>query len=473
MYLISELFRSLNSDLFDVATNPTRLDDESEREFPPQVKIRNLENVQGDEAETVIFSVAFSKTESGKFPMNWGPVTAIGGDRRLNVAVTRAQHEMIVFASFLPNEMQSGNKMLSPNAKMVYNFLRLAHEGPKKSGDLGIAVKRSEHIEQIARELRERGLETQTQLGLSALRVDIAVRKPDSTTWTVAIMVDDTCWSERGSAFQRELLPRQVLPMLGWRQVIRIWLPDWIRDKEEVLAGIERYFAGDEMAIEPEKVELLTLSSAEKSAARATNTDVSSGSTQMAEQSFTEFIPYVVRPKARLDLLTQVTKGDQSAIKELSGLFDEILNTEAPIEWQRFGKLVCNSLGYGRVVPDRLYQVLSFIPKKQIVEDANGSFVWSRNQNEKSWSTYRTSVEGATRDHNEICVSEYANALVDIVYRSHSIGREEALKSISEIFGFKRITAQIRNSIELGMKKAVRQRRVVIVDGEYRPVELP
>jgi hypothetical protein len=473
MYLISELFRSLDSDLFDVATNPTRLDDESEREFPPQVKIRNLENVQGDEAETVIFSVAFSKTENGKFPMNWGPVTAIGGDRRLNVAVTRAQHEMIVFASFLPNEMQTGNKTLSPNAKMVYNFLRLAHEGPKKSGDLGIAVKRSEHIEQIARELRERGLETQTQLGLSALRVDIAVRKPDSTTWTVAIMVDDTCWSERGSAFQRELLPRQVLPMLGWRQVIRIWLPDWLRDKEEVLVGIERYFAGDETAIEPEKVDLLTLSSAEKSAARETITIVSSGSTQVAEQSFTEFVPYVVKPKARLDLLAQVTKGDQSAIRELSSLFDEILNTEAPIEWERFGKLVCNSLGYGRVVPDRLYQVLSFIPKKQIVEDAIGSFVWNRYQNEKSWITYRTSINEAARDHNEICVSEYANALVDVVHRSHSIGREEALKSISEIFGFKRITAQIRNSIELGMKKAVRQRRVVIVDGEYRPVESP
>jgi hypothetical protein len=193
----------------------------------------------------------------------------------------------------------------------------------------------------------------------------------------------------------------------------------------------------------------------------------------VAEQSFTEFIPYVVKPKSRLDLLAQVTKGDQSAIRELSSLFDEILNTEAPIEWERFGKLVCNSLGYGRVVPDRLYQVLSFIPKKQIVEDAIGSFVWNRYQNEKSWSTYRTSINEAARDHNEICVSEYANALVDVVHRSHSIGREEALKSISEIFGFKRITAQIRNSIEQGMKRAVRQRRVVIVDDEYRPVESP
>ena len=468
--LITELFNHLEPELFEVATKSTKVDDESEREFPAQVKIRNLENVQGDEAETVIFSVAFSKTEDGKFPMNWGPVTALGGDRRLNVAVTRAQYEMIVYASFLPNEMQSGGKTLSANAKMVYNFLRLAYEGPKKTGDLGIAVKRSEHIEGIARELRLRGLDVQTQLGLSSLRVDIAIRKPGSSTWELAIMVDDTCWSERGSAFQRELLPRQVLPMLGWRQVVRIWLPDWLRDRDEVLSGIERYFDGDESAIETEKAEPISFATTEKSVdATVANADINIGSSQTLDQNYTEFVPYVVEPKARLDLLTQVTKGDRRAIKELSDLFDEILYMEAPIEMERFGKLVCNSLGYGRVVPDRLYQVLSFVPKKQIVGDAIGSFIWNKDQNEKSWSLYRTSINEAVRNHNEICVSEYANALVDIVHRSHSFGREDALKSIAEIFGFKRITAPIRVSIEQGMKKAVRQRRVVIVDDEYRP----
>jgi hypothetical protein len=310
----------------------------------------------------------------------------------------------------------------------------------------------------------------QTQLGLSSLRVDIALRKPGSSTWEVAVMVDDTCWSERGSAFQRELLPRQVLPALGWKQVLRIWLPDWLRDSDEVLSGIERYFDGDESAIEPEKAEPISFSTAEKSVvASGVNADIKIGSSQTLDQNYSEFTPYVVRPNARLELLAQVTKGDRRAIKELSDLFDEILNTEAPIEMERFGKLVCNSLGYGRVVPDRLYQVLSFVPKKQIIGDAIGSFIWNKYQNEKSWNLYRTSIDEASRNHNEICVSEYANALVDIVHRSHSFGREDALKSIAEIFGFKRITAPIRVSIEQGMKKAVRQRRVVIVDDEYRP----
>lgn len=67
------------------------------------------------------------------------------------------------------------------------------------------------HIEAVSQELRDRGYRVQSQLGLSALRVDLAVRRKDSASWELAIMVDDVCWADRGSAFQREILPRQVL----------------------------------------------------------------------------------------------------------------------------------------------------------------------------------------------------------------------------------------------------------------------
>jgi hypothetical protein len=175
--------------------------------------------------------------------------------------------------------------------------------------------------------------------------------------------------------------------MLGWHQVVRIWLPDWLRDSDEVLNGIERYFDGDESAIAPEKADPISFSTIEKSVATTVaNVEIKNGLSQTLDQNYTEFVPYVVEPKARLDLLTQITKGDRRAIKELSDLFDEILNMEAPIEMERFGKLVCNSLGYGRVVPDRLYQVLSFVPKKQIVGDAIGSFIWNKNNKTTSSS---------------------------------------------------------------------------------------
>lgn len=469
LVLITEMFKSVDSALFDNATKWTQSDDESETLYPPQLKVRNLENVQGDEAETVIFSVAFSKTVDGKFPLNWGPVTAIGGDRRLNVAVTRAQNEMIVFASFLPDEMKSGGKALSPNALMVYNFLRLAYEGTKKAGDLGISVRSSQHIERIASSLRAMGYEIQTQLGLSALRVDIAARKPGSTDWELAIMVDDTCWAERGSAFQRELLPKQVLPALGWKKVMRIWLPAWLNNPEEVLAEIEGFFSG-QLAEESEPEIDLTPPAREHAVPVAESEQLNSpnGVGSQPDSQFDVFTPFVADPIDNQGLIDEAFV-NKNALASITKLFAAILAAEAPIQSDRFAKIVCNSLGYSRVVPDRINQVLSLVPKKQIKKDLLGLFVWNSTDDPQSWSKYRTSLGESSRTHEEISSQEYANALIDIVQRAHSFGYEDAIKAVAEIFGFKRVTAATRTSIESSFKKAVKDKRIQLIDKEFRP----
>ena len=469
LILITEMFRAVDPELFDNATKWTQSDDESETQYPPQLKVRNLENVQGDEAETVIFSVAFSKTSEGKFPLNWGPVTAIGGDRRLNVAVTRAQNEMIVFASFLPDEMKTGGKTLSPNALMVYNFLRLAYEGTKKAGDLGISVKSSQQIERIASSLRALGYETQTQLGLSALRVDIAARKPGSSDWELAIMVDDTCWAERGSAFQRELLPKQVLPALGWKKVMRIWLPAWLNNPDEVLAEIEAFFSGQ--LIEESEPEIDLTPPATQQAMPITEnvrTDSASVAGALSGSLFEAFTPFNARPIDNQGLIDEAFV-NKNALASITKLINAILAAEAPIQSDRFAKIVCNSLGYSRVVPDRISQVLSLVPKKQIKKDLLGLFVWNSTDDPQNWLKYRTSLGESSRTHDEISSQEYANALIDIVQRAHSFGYEDAIKAVAEIFGFKRVTAAARTSIEVSFKKAIKDKRIQLIDKEFRP----
>lgn len=467
LVLITEMFKAVDSELFDNATKWTQSDDESEMQYPPQLKVRNLENVQGDEAETVIFSVAFSKTSEGKFPLNWGPVTAIGGDRRLNVAVTRAQNEMIVFASFLPDEMKSGGKTLSPNALMVYNFLRLAYEGPKKAGDLGISVKSSPQIERIASSLRTLGYEAQTQLGLSSLRVDIAARKPGSSDWELAIMVDDTCWADRGSAFQRELLPKQVLPALGWKKVMRIWLPAWLNNPEEVLAEIEAFFSGQfveeaepEIDLTPAIIEQ-AMPIRENERSNPTNSGV-----PMPVSLFEVFTPFVAVPTAWQGLIDEALV-NENALKSITKLFTAILSAEAPIQSDRFAKFVCKSLGYGRIVPDRINQVLSLVPKKQIKKDLLGLFVWNSTDDPQNWLKYRTSLGESSRNHEEISSREYVNALIDIVQRAHSFGYEDAIKAVAEIFGFKRVTLDVRTSISLSFKNGIKEKRIQLIDGEF------
>jgi hypothetical protein len=476
--LIEEMLRDADEELYERVTKEIPADDEAGiKKRPARLKIRNLENVQGDEAETVIFSVAFSKDVTGKkFPVNFGPVTQGGGERRLNVAVTRAQREMIVFASFLPHEMNVAGRTLSPEAQMVQRFLQLAHNGANKVGDVGIPVPRSLHINRIAAEIRDLGYETHTQLGLSSLRVDIAVRRPGSPTWDLAVMVDDTCWSRRGSAYQREILPRQVLPALGWKKVVRVWLPSWLDDREGVLSDINDFFNGDE---EPEDSETPPPTEDETVsppppppstpttplAAGPAPLPVSTPAAAGPAQTFTAFREYDAGPMDLLDRAGQ----DPQARATLVGLINQVLHAEAPVEAERLGKIVCRCLNFGRISPDRVEQVLSFVPRSQITKDKIGRFVWHADQDPATWSHYRTSSDEADRKSHEISVAEYTNALVDLVSKDPPIPRADATRTVAAFFGFRKLAKLISTNVEIAVRAAISAGRVNASGDDLNP----
>jgi hypothetical protein len=465
--LIEAMLRERNADLFEEATSEGEPDELTGKRTAPQLKIRNLESVQGDEAETVIFSLAFSRTLNGTFPLNFGPVTQPGGDRRLNVAVTRAQREMIVFGSFLPEEMSSGNKVLSDQARMVQRFLALALHGPSRAADVGVNVARSRHIAEISLALRERGHLTETQLGLSSLRVDIAVRREGSPHWELAVMVDGVCWSERGSAFQRELLPRQILPALGWTNVVRVWLPTWLNDRDEILAEIDAALEGQAVNHDDE-----------------VDTDPDSGSPTVEEEVerevmpvqpvehkqrfFTEYVPFQVEVVGDSYCLDDADRDPQQrrVIEEIIG---GVVAAEAPVHAERLAKLVCYSLGMERVPAARVAQVLALVPPSLLVNDEVGTFAWPSDTDRSTWRMYRTSLSRAEREPNQIPEIEYTNALIDIVDKAHMLELDVALKEVCRVFGFQRVTPKVRVALESSFARAVEQGKVRLVDGEYHP----
>lgn len=468
--LIEEMLRNEDQVLYERVTKETPADDEAgKKAIPARLKIRNLENVQGDEAETVIFSVAFTKDPSAKnFSLNWGPVTQAGGERRLNVAVTRAQKEMIVFASFLPSEMIGAGRKVSPEAQMVYRFLQLAYNGANQVGDVGISVPRSSHIERIAADLRSRGYETHTQLGLSTLRVDIAVRKPGNPNWQLAIMVDDSCWSERGSAFQREVLPRQVLPGLGWEKVMRIWLPSWIDDRDGLLQDIDDFFNGVD-APEPEaetmEIDTPVIIREEPDGADAAPTPTAQDTVNSLHFPFTAFEP---------TLLGDVKILDHAGFSKVShGQFMDIINsillTEAPIEAERLAKLFFRCVNFNRVSPERVQQVLSHLDPATVVADALGTFVWHPDQDIENWRNYRVSLDAAPRSSDEISVAEYTNALVELVSTDPPVSYEDAARTVAATFGFKKLAKLIRANIDTAFGHAINAGRIRRVGDDLYP----
>ncbi|HTK67703.1 MAG TPA: DUF4011 domain-containing protein [Pseudonocardia sp.] len=223
--------------------------------------VKNLENVQGDERDVILFSTAFSTNERGVLPLNFGPLTRLGGERRLNVAVTRARRQVIVFSSFDPSDLRTEDTA-SVGIKHLRTYLEMAAHGPSAiPRDQRARALPDRHREQIASVLRERGLAVRTNVGLSDFTLDLVLadaEAPDEPL--VAVLLDGPAWQARPTARDRDALPHEVLVgMLGWPAVERVWLPEWLSASDAVCerliesvakAAEDKAFA----AIEPESI---------------------------------------------------------------------------------------------------------------------------------------------------------------------------------------------------------------------------
>lgn len=196
--------------------------------------VKNLENVQGDERDVILMSVGFSKDPlKNRLPLNFGPLNRQGGQRRLNVAVTRARTAVVVFASFDPEDMQL-TKNSAQGLQDLRDYLLLARDGVKT--DTSTRGDRQEILlrDLLAKALRERGWQVQNDYGLSAYKVDIALRKPGQENWQFALIMDSKRWANLATVTDRELTPLFLEQKLGWIQTIRVYTP-------QLTEGIEQY----------------------------------------------------------------------------------------------------------------------------------------------------------------------------------------------------------------------------------------
>ena len=204
--------------------------------------VKALEQVQGDERDVIVFSVAFSKQANGKIPTNFGPLTNSGGERRLNVAVTRARRKNVVFCSFEPAELEvAGATYQGPkDLKEFLVFARAAGAlGEQDESGHRIAI-RDRHRDDIAIALRKAGLHVMSDVGLSNFRLDLVLARPDSPDRPLLpVLLDGESWKQRNTVSDRDVLPVEVLEdLMGWPTVARIWWPMWLQNRDEVISKI-------------------------------------------------------------------------------------------------------------------------------------------------------------------------------------------------------------------------------------------
>lgn len=211
------------------------------------VFVKNLESVQGDERDVILFSVGYGPDASGRVSQNFGPLNKDGGTRRLNVAITRARTELVVFATLRAEQIDL-SRTKAAGARDFKHFLEYAERGSRALAEAAAPLHRGPESpleEAVQHALEERGWTVHPQVGVAGFRVDFGVVDPDAPgRYLAGIECDGATYHRSATARDRDLLREQVLRNLGWR-IHRVWSTDWWVDAERAVASLVTALEGD------------------------------------------------------------------------------------------------------------------------------------------------------------------------------------------------------------------------------------
>lgn len=200
--------------------------------------VKNLENIQGDERDVIFISVGYGKTEQGYLAHGFGPLSGEGGERRLNVLISRAKLRCEVFCNFTGADIDL-ERTKARGVAALKLFLTFAETGHFGLGEVTGEDFDSEFEIQVCERLEALGYDVKRQIGASGFRVDLAVSDPEKPgRFVLGIECDGAQFHSSRSARDRDRLRQQVLEAHGWI-IHRVWSADWYLRPQSELKKIE------------------------------------------------------------------------------------------------------------------------------------------------------------------------------------------------------------------------------------------
>jgi len=450
--------------------------------------VKNLENVQGDERDVILFSTAFSVNERGVLPLNFGPLNKEGGERRLNVAITRARRQVVIYSSFDPSQLRA-EETSSLGIKHLKEYLELAAAGTARlAEEIRSKGEVDRHREDVASALRAKGVAVATDVGLSDFRVDLTLAhasEPDRRL--VAVILDGPGWAGRQTVGDRDGLPVTVLHhMLGWPAVARVWMPAWLQDPAGVVDRLMRVLedarrtggevprttrsvpaqtrpagddgprsvtdesdapASDDAMFQP--IASVSLVPEAQGTREPLNTNVSESPARLPEEApFEAWNPEPLGPRSTLDDLPA-----SWARQQVTAVIKDVVATEGPIHEERLAKLVAASFDLYRVSQDRANDILRCVPTGWRLRDER-DVIWDGRDDVNAWRGFRRSEE-PERDIAHIPLREMANAIRSLCRATGGLTKDELAREALGVFGYRRRTPRTLARVEKAMAFAV------------------
>lgn len=417
---------------------------------PEGVFVKNLENVQGDERDEILFSVAYARNESGTLRQHFGPLSNAGGERRLNVAVTRARRQLRVFSTLTHDQIDLG-RTRARGAEHLRQFLRFASERgravepPSAVHPFDSALESAVH-----RTLVDAGYTVRPKVGCGNYRLDLAIEHPKHPgTYALGVECDGPTYHLAKTARDRDRLRMEVLEGLAWR-VHRVWSADWRFRHDQIVERLLQA-AGEACAASPVEAKRMETHAAletpavdERAAPRASAPpDAASGGAAYREAH----LAHVRDDPSRLY--------EPFSSGEIRERLHELVLAEAPVHRDVAAKRVAVCWGLTKLTQKaqaRIDEELKTLERAGHVVVV-GEFIWTSREAIQAYEAFRARGPlGEERNPEHIAPEEIANAMEFLIRRNGSIESEVLLRETARLFGIDRLGAKVSECMRKGLR---------------------
>ncbi|WP_431433084.1 DUF4011 domain-containing protein [Bacteroides hominis] len=425
------------------------------REEP--VFIKNLENVQGDERDVILFSVGYGPDVNGRVSLNFGPLNRDGGERRLNVAVSRARYEMKVFSTLRADQIDLKKTSSIGVAGLKY-FLEYAGKGTGVlNHSYATASEDSEISTLIATALREKGHQVKTRIGCSGFRVDVGIIDPDDPSrYLLGVLCDGENYRTAKTARDREIVQGSVLKMLGWN-ICKVWTMDWWEDSQKVIDYIEEKLKSVQCGRLGLPAQVTALAPVSGEVQKA-------GLLCSVQRCLVKSVKPEIYEKTSLSSVNlsawelMMPRRESRIIKQL----EEVMCTEAPISRSLLINRIFDAYGVLRKTARLIVWMDSILDKTPYYkQDIDGLiFYWNTKEDAESYTGFRVDSK---REAVDLPPREVANAVRSILEQQAALPLADLMRVTARLLGFSRFGLNVETAMRRGVQ--------ILLDGEEVKIE--
>ncbi len=422
-----------------------RADDPSAEPFftpggPEPFFVKSLENVQGDERDVIVISVGYGRGAGGQLAMNFGPLNGEGGERRLNVLITRARVRCEVFTNFSSAEIDL-NRTRSRGVRALKTFLAHAESGQPDFPRSNLEPKPTSDgfTDAIRASAESLGLTVRTEIGAAGLAPDLAVVDPERPDGPVIGVITDAPGGR--TARDRERLRTQVLESLGWR-IQRAWSTDWARDPSNAARRLREAVLGNSKPTDPPSIIPVAPVSRDDPASDLTRPSAAD-----------------VYRQAEIGVPLDLNNADPA---EIATRLVAIVQVEGPVHRDEAERRLSEMAGVKRLSP-RLRETLNEAAKLALADatiTARGDFLWPIGLDFPVVRD-RSALPPASRRFDLIAPEELDLAVLTVVRDALGMPADAVPTASCRLLGFARVGDEMRARVDETLARLIDDRRLV------------